>query len=241
MLKKSLLASALILSSTAALADWYVQPKVGYESRNYELNVSDISATATIPGVIAGLSLINSTGWYLDFEASVGDNDVEGFFAEEDYIERYDITFSGGKSLGSGYTIFGGYNIVETKMENQKQQIGEADEVLFSTEGAFGGLSKSFSITKTQTLSLSGAIGLMTGYYRITEFNVGEDEAEGSAIGYSANLAYSYRPSTSLALTMGFKTQAYNYTDMKDETDGSSWADTDETLSNVFAKASLTF
>jgi len=235
------LASALILTSASAMADWYVQPKLGYESRNYELNVSDISATATIPGVIAGLSLINSTGWYLDFETSVGDSEVDGFFAEEDYIKRYDITFSGGKSLGSGFTVFGGYNIVETEMANQKQQIGEADEVLFSTEGAFGGLSKSFTISKTQTLSLSGAIGMMTGYYRITEFNVGEDEAEGTAIGYSANLAYSYRPGNSLALTLGLKTQTYNYTDMTDENDGSSWADTDETLSNLFAKASYTF
>ncbi len=68
MFKKTAITTVLAFASLSASADWYVQPKVGYESRNYEIAFGEgfDPATATIPGLVVGISLINSSGWYAE-------------------------------------------------------------------------------------------------------------------------------------------------------------------------------
>jgi len=246
MFKKTAITTVLALASLSASADWYVQPKVGYESRDYEISFGEgfDPATATIPGLVVGISLINSSGWYADFEVSTGDDEVNNFYLEDDYIERDDFTLSTGWSLGNGLTLFTGFTGSDTTIENQKDQsTADYNEVKFRSEGFFGGLAKTFSFNKSHSLSVSAAIGMMEGSYQLNDARDGSGniDVEGDSTGYSANVAYSYRPGNSLTFTVGVKGQAYTYTDMQDLNTGAFYVDTEETLTNVFAKTSYTF
>lgn len=95
------MALTTLLCSSYATADISYQPKIGLEYINYELQIDDggSPATATIPAVTLGLSVIHSEKWYLDFDLSFGQGEVSNFYPEDDYIDHGALTISIGKAL----------------------------------------------------------------------------------------------------------------------------------------------
>ena len=245
-MRKLFIITSLVFSCAPATADWFFQPKLGYSSLDYQLtlgqNYGD-TATATIPTTTIGFSLVNSDGWYVDLDFTGGNDEVTNFFPETDYIENFNTTVSAGMSMGTGFTLFAGFNSQDTQIENHKEQTGQYKDFQFTTQGLFGGLAKTFSLTKTQSFNISGALGVMSGRYEALPENSANQiiEAEGDAIGYSVAAAYTYRITTKLPITAGLKAQSYTYTDMTDLNTDVLYADAEEELISVFIKAAYTF
>jgi hypothetical protein len=245
-MRKLFILTSLVFSFTTASSDWFFQPKLGYSSLDYELTIgqddSD-TATATIPSKTIGFSLVNSDGWYVDLDFTGGNDEVTNFFPETDYIENFNTTVSAGMSMGSGFTLFAGFNSQDTQIENHKEQPGQDKDFQFTTQGVFGGLAKTFSLNDVQSINISGAIGVMTGNYQGTPQDINGIflDAEGEAVGYSVAAAYTYRITPKLPITAGLKAQSYTYTDMTDLYTDESYVYAKEELTSLFIKAAYTF
>lgn len=240
MLRKISCITLLSLLSSSAFAEWYFQPKVGYESRNVKFESGDLEGSATIPSLIFGFSFVNSAGYYFDFEHSGGDSEVSDFYPEDDYIERFDLTLSAGYSLGEGFTVFGGFNSADTQVENHKDQPGQPTDYQIVSEGLFLGLAKRFAFDKANSVTASLAAGMMTGKYESTDSALDPLDGEGESIGYSASLSYTRRIQQT-SITAGVKSQSYTYSDMTTYQDGSDLPDATDEMTSVFVKASYTF
>jgi len=243
MLKHTLIATILTsatLVSSGASADWYFQPKIGYEFRSFEFESGDLEGTATIPGFILGFSVVNSSGFYFDFDFSGGEDEVSDFYPEDDYIERFDLSLSAGYSLGSGYTIFGGFNETDTQIENHKNQVNQPVDYQIISSGLFLGLAKTFTLDKTSSITTSIAAGKMSGEYESTDTALDPLDGEGESVGYSASASYTKR-FDKIAVSAGVKTQSYTYSDMKTFADGSDLPDASDKMTSFFVKTSYTF
>jgi len=247
MLKRVISTLFILSASTSAVAEWFVQPKVGVEQRSYTLQIgddSDNTAKSSISSILMGVSLINSDGWYLDSEFSFGKGTVSDFYPEDDRIEINAFTFTAGKQLGAGWTLFGGANISDTIIHNDKDQVNQGESFNFNSVGFFAGIAKTFIPAKGHSINLSGALGALAGTYTLENETNGVDkgfEADGNAIGYSASISYSFRFTPKAALTAGFKAQSYTYTNMTDSDTDVEYADATESFSSIFAKASYAF
>ncbi len=233
-----------IICSSNAAAELFYQPKIGLEYINYELQVGGAHkpATATIPTINLGLSIISTTTWYFDFDLAFGQGEVSNFYPEDDYIDHGSLTMSMGKSIGDGYTVYGGFNNASRLIRNKKDQANQGDSAEFNSEGLFLGLAKSYSLNEKSLISLTAAIGSMEGTYRLNNpQGQGSNNVKGDAIGYSGSAAYVYKTSESTSFTAGLKAQSYTYTDMADTYTGETFSDTEESIFNLFAKASHTF
>ena len=245
MLKRVISTLFILSASTSAVAEWFVQPKVGVEQRSYTLQIgddSDNTAKSSISSLLVGMSLINSDGWYVDAEVSSGDGTVSDFYPEDDRIEINAFTFTAGKQLGAGWTLFGGANISDTIIHNDKDQVNQGESFNFNSVGFFAGIAKTFIPAKGHSINLSGALGALSGSYKNeTNGGIQDFDAEGNAIGYSASISYSFRFTPKAALTAGFKAQSYTYTNMTDSDTDVEYADATESFSSIFAKASYAF
>jgi hypothetical protein len=228
----------LALTSTLVSADWYIQPKVGYEMRDFGLRTTDsdnMRINASIPGTILGFSFINSAGYYWGFEFSGGNSEASGFYPEDDFIERFDTTLSAGYSLGDGVTIFGGFATSDTQLENSKEQPNEPGDFQTVSSGLFIGLSQNFN-SQSHSFSIAAALGRMEGTYQSDGLDAG-----GTSIGLSGSLSYTYRLSSGLALTAGIKGQNYSYSDMINDQTGLEVEPLNESITSYFLKTSYTF
>ena len=238
-MNKSLtLALPLALASSLASAEWFVQPKVGYEIRDFGLRTIDsdnLRISASIPGVIYGISMINSAGYYWNIELSGGNGEVSDYYPEDDYIERYDSTISAGYSLGDGLTVFGGWATSDTQIENQKGQANQPDSFQTISSGLMFGLSQTFS-SNAHSVNLAAAIGFMSGTYESDDL-----DAEGSSQGFSGSLAYTYRTPFGLAVTLGVKGQNYEYSNMYNRLTDNNVEPLNESITSYFLKTSYTF
>lgn len=236
MLSKICFITLFSLLSSSVFAEWYFQPKIGYEIRNIKFKFGESKGTASIPSTIMGFSVVNSNGYYFDADLSGGNDEVSGYYPEDDYIERYDFTLSIGYSLGDGLTIFGGINTADTQAQNQKGQAVAQNEIQIVSEGPFVGLAKRFSINKNNSVTASLAAGMMEG--EIQDDTMPSD-ITGDSVGYSASLSYTHRIQQ-ISITTGVKSQSYTYSNMTTE-DGAEQPDATDEMTSVFVKASYTF
>ncbi len=246
MLKKFIITPLLLLSCGQASATWYFQPEVGFEILTYEVTIGendDPLPTATIPRIIAGATLMHSSGWYLDAKITGGDGEIESFFPEVDYIERSDTTVSTGIGSRDGFILFIGINQSKTTIENRKQQANQSSTFEFTSNGYFIGLAKNILISYNHTLTFAAALAQMEGSYNSLHDSNPDliYEAEGDATGLTASASYTYRILPRAALTLGIKIQSYLYTEMIDTTSQEQFSDTNEALTNTYMKVSYTF
>jgi len=242
MLKRAILPClifGLSVTSTAS-ADWFFQPKAGFEIRNVEFESGNLQGSASIPSMILGFSVVNSGGYYFDLDFSSGDSEVSNFYPEDDYIERFDVTLSAGYSLGDGLTVFGGINSTDTQIENQKGQVNQPVDYQIIAEGPFLGLAKTFSMDKSSSITASIAAGMMTGKYESTDIELDSLDGEGDSIGYSASVSYTKRIEKT-TISAGIKNQSYTYSDMTTYQDNSALPDASDEMTSFFVKAAYTF
>ena len=241
---KFILPLTFLILSNQAYSDWYFQPKLGLETRDYQIkfDTSNKAATSNITGLTIGFSIIHSSSWYLDIDISNGEGKISEYFPEDDYIAHLHEAISIGFSFPENLTLFAGYNSNETDIENQNLQPNQPNEVAFDTSGFFSGLAKTFRLNEKHSLNLSGAFGIMDGTYSINYYSgSGSDEAKGSSTGYSASISYNYRITKKGSLTVGAKTQKYTYSDMESIWGNGALSDLEENINSYFSKISYLF
>lgn len=195
-------------------ADVNITPGIALGTMSYDNGIIDYQSES----LAINATISNKDGLYLDGEFRNDGNDV---------LSRTDIAFTAGKRFAnSGLIAFAGYKITNTSGEDEKDEDIRVD---FSSTGIFGGLSKSFLIMDSSSISLSGSVGSMNATLN-TEQQTTDQEYTTSAVGMTAGLAFNTWFSNGSIITLGAKVQEYNY-DI-DEVQG-------ETIKTLYAKFSF--
>lgn len=201
----------MLLISSFSRADITVTPGIALGTMSYDNGIIDYTSES----IALNATISNKEGLFLDGEYRNDGNEV---------LTRTDIAFTAGKRFpNSGVIAFLGYKITATDGEDEED---ENVRVEFSSTGVFGGLSKSFQIMDSSSISLSGAIGNMAADLK-TEKQSTTEEYTTSAVGMTAGIAFNTWFSNGNIITLGAKVQEYNY-DI-DEVQG-------ETIKTLYAK-----
>lgn len=208
------LALSLVLLSNLTLADVSITPGISVGAMSYENGFIEYSSES----IAFNTTISNQDGLFLDGEYRMDGNEV---------LTRTDIAFTAGKRFAkSGVIAFVGYKITATEGEDENDENVRVD---FSSTGVFGGLSKSFQIMDTSSISLSGAVGNMAAELSTEKQSVNEEYST-SAVGMTAGIAFNTWFSNGNVISLGAKVQEYNY-DI-DEVQG-------ETIKTLYAKFSF--
>jgi len=208
------LALLVFFITSATQAEINITPGIAVGIMSYENGITDYSGES----IAFNTTISNEEGLFLDGEYRNDGNEV---------LSRSDIAFTAGKRFAkSGVIAFVGYKITATEGEDENDENVRVD---FSSTGVFGGLSKSFQIMDTSSISLSGAIGNMSAELSTEKSGINEEYST-SAVGMTAGIAFNTWFSNGNIITLGAKIQEYNF-DI-DEIQG-------ETIKTIYAKFSF--
>ncbi len=238
-----ILAAALIVLPVSALADYNFIPKLGIGHKSYSLDMgkgfpsNKNVINASVTGVSWGFTVVSSSKWYFDFEQFGGTGTHEGLTAEDGDFVRQDISLSIGRSFDEGYTAFAGFRHggSEFQFDNGVTKSAELDN---DSVGLFVGGAKSFVLSSTSNIALSGAIASLTAEFKSFDTGTAID-ATGDTIGYSLGVAWNKRFAKKWNLSVGGRYQSYTYTDVKDDT--TVIGDQSETITSLYAKMGYIF
>ncbi len=194
MLRKVLL-SALLVVTPLAQAEWFVSPKISAEYMDYSTDWLEDSFIAPA----AGVSIYNTSGWFMDVEVLSGSGDT---------VDRDETTATIGKSLGAGYSLFAGLKDTTTTGTDV-----DGDYWDFNATGFFAGLNKSVRLGSGNSLAFSAAVASLSGDVALTlaSDNFNSSVQEGDALGLSLGGAWNANIGDAMTSSIGAKYQSYDY------------------------------
>jgi len=204
---KSITIILLAMLPFSANADWSMFGRYSYNMQGYS---SDFLSGDYVVNAI-GFTALNSNGVYLDVELYMDGGSGE----EPDSVwDRTDRTYTAGYRLDQGWSIFGG-------MKDNRTQGTDADDVQWEMEttGFFVGAAKTLPLDVESNVSVSLAVGSVSGDLNMQNFNTDEDiTTDASALGLSSSLAYNFVLSKKVNASLGFRYSNYDYEDQGAET-----------------------
>ena len=184
---------------------------VGYASYDITLSGSGLSTpAATSQYRVVGGGLTYATGnLYVDATGSTSVNathDWPGGF--EGDFKRTDSVLTVGYLLDKGWSVFGGYKYGKSEFFQANYP---GYRLTFDAYGPFGGSSKSIGLDNGASMSLSGAVAVMTG----DVYDTGSIKDSGSSIGLSFSAAYNFPISDHTGLQLRGFYQKYRFNKFK--------------------------
>ena len=193
-----------IASYSSAFAEGRFSARLGTTNMDLTTVYSGGPADASYTSTNYGITYSMDNGFYVDYGAKSGSNDDSGGVGEG--FSRDEVTYSIGRSMGNGYTVFGGYQLAEAELDFAAGSVlgGETIDI----DGFFVGGGRSIPLNNG-VLSLSAAyafLDLEIGYYNVA------NKISGDGDGYSLAAVYTYPVNDMVYINAEYRQQVYNLT-----------------------------
>ena len=213
---------SLLTGSLSANAEKLIRGRTAYVSQNYKLNFGSSNFyNKDLTGVGVGITIADtsSNAFYYDVYYQTASDD-------SNTIERSYLSLTMGKSLGEQSTWF--FGIAKSSTTDDFFQ----DEL--STTGIYGGLSTSYALAESTSLSFFGSLNLVPGAaYKSPTVN--GDSSTTVGLAYGASLTHFFSPK--LGAGVKYRGEKYTY----DSWDQSIFNSVEESFSGVTAELMLNF
>ena len=212
----------LLTGSISAHADKLIRGRTAYVSQSYELSLGSSSFyNKDLSGIGVGITIADtsSNAFYYDLYYQTASD-------ESDTIERSYLSLTMGKRLGEQSTWFFGLANSSTTDDFFQDEL--------STTGIYGGLSTSYSITESTSLSFFGSLNLVPGAsYKSPAVN--GDSSTTVGLAYGASLTHFFSPT--IGTSLKYRGEKYTY----DSWDESIFNSVEESFSGINAELILNF
>lgn len=213
---KTILVCLTVAFSSPASADFV--GRVGFSNGSMDSVWSGGGFSADHSTTNFGLSYFLEDGYFLDLSIRQGDDATPDQTLDNgtfNNFSRDDTTYTIGKALGDGITVFGG--MINTEYTVDVTQTVDFSETI-EMEGFYVGAGKQFPM-ETGSISISAAFADLDLDLSYGGALAGDPPFSESGSGLSYTVSYTYPVNDNVAINAEYKNQSYGFDSADDEVD----------------------